>query len=111
MPKKPARAPQLNAGLVDKIQQMQSEMFKVQESLEAERITISAGENKEVMIAIDGRQRVHHLRLAPELAAPGQVEHLQELLVAAINAAIEQSQLRAAERLNSVTTNLNLPDL
>jgi hypothetical protein len=41
----------------------------------------------------------------------GDAEMLGDILVAAVNDAIEQSQTLAADRLNSVTGGLNLPGM
>ncbi len=97
-------------GFMDQMARMQDEMRQAQDQLADERLTITAG-GAAVTVVIDGRQRVHQISLSPEALAQGDVELLQDLLVVAINDAIEQSQMRAAERLQVITGRLDLPGL
>ncbi len=105
-------APGLGAGLMDKLAQMQNEMKKAQEELAGERLTISVGGDA-VVVVIDGQQRVHHIRVAPEALAAAQQDAslLEDMLVAGVNNALEQSQSLAAERLQGLTRGLGLPGL
>jgi DNA-binding YbaB/EbfC family protein len=104
--------PGMSGGLMDKLNQMQAEMKRVQAELAHERLTISAGGDA-VQVVIDGQQRLHHITLSPEAlqTALTDREMLQDLLVAAINSALEQSQTLAADRLRGLSSGLGLPDL
>lgn len=102
--------PGMSAGLMQKIAKMQVEMVLAQERLAEERITVSAGGDA-VKVVIDGKQRLHQIVIAPEALAQGDVEMLQDLLVAAVNNAIEQSQTLAAERLQGLTSDIGLPGM
>ena len=48
------------------------------------------------------------IKIDPEAVDPEDVEMLQDMLVAAINQAIEQSQALAAERMEGLTGGLDL---
>jgi DNA-binding protein YbaB len=102
----------LSAGLVDKLVQMQNEMKKAQGELAGERLTISVGDDA-LQVVIDGQQRVHHITLSAETLAAAQQDRgrLEDMLVAAINNALEQSQTLAAERLQGLSSGLGLPGL
>jgi hypothetical protein len=100
----------MNAGLMEKIMQMRAEMMRAQDELAGQRLTISSGGDA-VTVVIDGRQHIHEITLSPEALAQGDKEMLQELLVAALNQAIEQSQTLAAERLQSLPGGLELPEM
>ena len=104
--------PGLSGGLLDKLMQMQSEMKNAQEELAGERITISVGGDA-VQVVIDGQQRVHHILVSAEAVAAAQQdrEMLEDMLVAAVNNALEQSQTLAAERLQGLSSGLGLPGL
>lgn len=97
-------------GLAQQIQKMQQEMLKAQEALADETLEVSSGGGA-VTIVITGHQRVKSITLKPEVVDPEDVEMLQDLLTAAVNQAIEQSQTMAAERLEGLTGGLNLPGL
>ena len=102
----------LSGGLLDKLMQMQSQMRNAQEELAGERITISVGGDA-VQVVIDGQQRVHHIRVSAEAVAAAQQdrEMLEDMLVAAVNNALEQSQSLAADRLQGLSSGLGLPGL
>lgn len=102
--------PGLNAGLMERIAKLQDEMRQAQDELAERRLSVQAGGGA-VTIVIDGRQRVHQIEIAPEVLAQGDREMLQDLLVAALNNALEQSQTLAAERLQGLNAALGLPGL
>ena len=97
-------------GLADRIQKLQEEMTKTQEALAEETLTVTAGGGM-VEVTITGNQRVRAITLKPEVVDPNDVEMLQDLMVAAVNEAIERSQAMAAERLQGLTGGLGLPGL
>jgi hypothetical protein len=99
----------VNAGLMERMAKLQDEMMRTQEELGAERITVEAGGGA-VKVVIDGRQRLHEIRIAPEVFAQADPEMLQDVLLVAINEALEKSQTRAAERLQGLS-GLGLPGL
>jgi DNA-binding YbaB/EbfC family protein len=104
--------PEPGGGLMDKLMQMQSEMKHAQDELAVERITISVGGDA-VQVVIDGQQRLHHITISPEAMAAGQQDRqmFEDLLLAAFNSAMEQSQTLAAERLQGLSVGLGLPGL
>jgi DNA-binding YbaB/EbfC family protein len=89
---------------------MQQEMASQQEALAAETVTVSAGGGA-ITIVISGHQRVQSIEIQPELLDPEEIEMLQDLLVAAVNSAIEESQAMAAKRMENLTGGLGLNDL
>lgn len=96
------------ANMAKQIQKMQADMLKAQEELAEETLDVSAGGGM-VTVVITGNQRIKEIKLKPEIVDPEDVEMLQDMLVAAVNQAIEQSQTMAAERLEGLTGGLNLP--
>jgi DNA-binding YbaB/EbfC family protein len=94
--------------MAKQIQKMQADMLKEQEALADETLDVSAGGGM-VTVVITGDQRIKEIRLKPEIVDPDEVEMLQDVLVAAVNQAIEKSQSMAAERLEGLTGGLNLP--
>jgi nucleoid-associated protein EbfC len=88
--------------MLSQMQKMQQEMAAAQAALENETMTITAGGGA-ITIAITGHQRVKNITIEKELLDPEEAEFLQDMLVAGINAAIEQSQAMAAERMEGIT--------
>ena len=109
-PKTPQPATGLGGDFIQKIAKMQEEMMQAQEQLGEERLTVTAGGDA-VKVVIDGKQRLHQIVISPDALAQGDVEMLQDLLVAAVNNAIEQSQTLAAERLQGLAGGLGLPGM
>lgn len=99
--KKKPKMPSAN-NLMSQMQKMQEDMAAAQKELENETVTVTAGGGA-ISIVITGHQRVQSIAIEPELLGADDVEMLQDMLVAAVNSAIEQSQAMAAERMEGVT--------
>lgn len=103
---KPAKNKMPSAGgLMNQMQQMQEQMATAQSALENETLTVTAGGGA-ISIVITGHQRVQAITVNADLLNPEDVEMLQDMLVAGVNAAIEQSQALAAERMEGITGGL-----
>lgn len=98
------------ADAMSRLQQMQADMQRTQEALADEYITVSAGGGA-LEIEISGTQRVRKVTVAPELLQDPDPELLGDILVAAINEALEQSQTMAATRLDAITGGFDLGSL
>lgn len=105
-----ARMPGNPMQLLQQIQRLQEEMVKTKEALAQETLTVTAGGGA-ITIVITGDQRVRSITIDPALLSAGDLEMLQDLLVAAINQAIERSQTYAAERLNALAGELGISGL
>jgi DNA-binding YbaB/EbfC family protein len=99
--KKAARSDNMMA----QFQQMQQDMATAQAALEQETVTVTAGGGA-ISIVISGHQRLQSIEIEPELLDAEEVEMLQDMLVAGINSAIEQSQAMSAERMEGITGNM-----
>lgn len=96
------------AAMLRQMQKMQEDMAAAQEALEQETIDVTAGGGA-ITITITGHQRVQAIKIDPEaidLEDEEWLQDLQDLLVAAVNQAIEQSQTMAAERMEGITGDL-----
>jgi hypothetical protein len=93
------------SGMMAQMQQMQADMAAAQTALEDEAVTITAGGGA-ISITITGQQRVQAITIDPEIVDPEDVEMLQDMLIAGVNAAIEQSQTLAAERMEGITSGM-----
>ena len=96
--------------MMKQIQKLQEEMVKTQEALAQETVTVTAGGGA-VTIVITGNQRIQSITLKPEIVNPEDLDMLQDLIVAAVNEAVEASQTYAAKRLEPLTGGLSLPGL
>ena len=109
-PKKKSQGGLNPSNLMSQVQEMQQQMASQQEALANETVSVTAGGGA-ITIVITGHQRVESIEIQPELVDPDDIEMLQDLLVAAVNAAIEQSQAMAAERMEGLTGGMGINDL
>lgn len=87
------------------IQMLQQQMLQTQESLGEQTVAATAGGGV-IEVVMTGQQRVQAITIDPEVVDPDDVEMLQDLVVAAVNEAIERSQALAADQLGSLTGGL-----
>jgi nucleoid-associated protein EbfC len=92
--------------MMQQVQKMQTRMAKVQAALENEQLEATAGGGAVKAVA-NGQQKLLSVTVDPELA--GDLEMLQDLVVAAVNEALERSRELAANRMQEVTAGLGLP--
>ena len=96
--------------MMQQLQKLQEEMLKAQEELGQETVEVSVGGGV-VKVVMTGHQKLQAIEISPDVLDPDDVEMLQDLIIAAVNEAVEQSQELAAERMNRFTGNLGLPGL
>ena len=92
--------------MMRQVQQMQEKMNKVQAELEHETVEASSGGGA-VRVVVTGSQKVLSVVIDP--AAASDTEMLQDLVVAAVNEAMELSKQLAASKMQAVASGLGLP--
>jgi DNA-binding YbaB/EbfC family protein len=92
--------------MLQQVKQMQDRMSKVQTELETERVEASAGGGA-VRAVASGTQKLVSVTIDPEAASD--TEMLQDLVVAAVNEAMEKSKQLAASKMQAVASGLGLP--
>src|SRR5512134_40738 len=101
-------------GMMRQLQKMQEDMLAAQEALANETVEVNVGGGA-VTVVITGHQRVQSVTIKPEAIDtddPEWLTDLQDLLVVAVNQAIEQSQAMAAQRMEGITGGLgDIPGL
>ena len=91
-------------------QELQAKMAKAQQELGEMTLEASAGGGV-VTVTVDGQQNIRAVKISPEVVDPEDVEMLEDLVLAALNEAMEQSRAAAAERLGGLTGGLKIPGL
>ena len=92
------------------MRKMQKQMEKIQAELAEKTLDVSSGGGV-VTITITGNQKVQAIKIDPEVVDPEDVEMLEDLLVAAMNEAVAESQALAGEKLGALTGGLKIPGL
>ncbi|MCK6578873.1 MAG: YbaB/EbfC family nucleoid-associated protein [Anaerolineae bacterium] len=96
-----------NAGLMRQLQKMQEDMVTAQEALANETVEVN---KNGVTVVITGHQRVQSIAIDTSKIDTSDEEwatDLQDLLVIAVNQAIEESQTMAAQRMEAITGGLS----
>lgn len=101
-------------GMMAQMQKMQADMEVAQTELETETVEVSVGGGA-IKVVVTGHQRFQSIEINPDVVDVEDEEwvaDLQDLLLAAMNQAVEQSQTMAAEKMEKITGGLgNMPGL
>ena len=89
---------------------MQRRLAEVQEELAQASSEGTAGGGV-VKAVVQGGNKVESITIAPEVIDPEDVEMLQDLVVAAVNDALETASKEATEKMGAITGGLNIPGL
>jgi DNA-binding YbaB/EbfC family protein len=92
--------------MLRQVQQMQDRMNKGQAELETETVEASAGGGA-IHVVATGTQKLVSVTIDP--AAASELEMLQDMVVAAVNEAMEKSKALAASKMQAVAAGLGLP--
>ena len=97
-------------GMAGQLQKLQEEFARTQEKLgdQTVEVTVGGGAIKAVM---NGHQKLLSITISPDVVDAEDVEMLQDMVLAAINEAVEQSQGLAAQQMQGLTGGLNIPGL
>jgi DNA-binding YbaB/EbfC family protein len=90
------------------VQKAQAEMARVQEELNSDLVTASAGGGA-VKVSITGGLTVTDVVIDPRAVDPDDVEMLQDMVVAAVNEAVREAQELANTKMSRVMGGLGLP--
>jgi len=93
-------------GMLKQVQQMQAKMAAVQAELATTNVEASAGGGV-VTAVVTGDQRVVAVTISPDVV--GDADMLPDLIVAAVNEALDRSRSLATEKMQAVTAGLGLP--
>jgi DNA-binding YbaB/EbfC family protein len=93
--------------MLKQLQQMQAKMARVQEELGTMTVTGTAGGGAVTVVA-NGHQQVQSVAIEPEVMEEG-ADLLSDLVLAAVNSALDQSRELASRQMGQLTAGLNLP--
>ena len=98
-------------GILKQAQKMQEDMEKLTAELEEREYTATAGGNM-VTAIVSGKKKIKKIALAPEVVDPDDIEMLEDLVVAAVNEAIEKAETEAAAEMEKIQGQMpNIPGL
>ena len=92
-------------GMMQQIQRMQQQLAEAQERLAEESVTATAG-GSAIKVTMTGNQRCTAVEIAPELLKDTDADMLQDLILTAVNLALDKSRELQAERLGPLAGGL-----
>ena len=107
-----ARIPgaQNQGNMMKKIQQMQEDMTRIQEEIEATEFTSSVGGGA-VEVTVNGSHEVLSIKIQPDVVDPEDIEMLEDLLISALNESIKKANDAMDQGMEKAKGGLSIPGL
>ncbi len=96
--------------MMKQAQKLQSQMLKMQEGLAAKTVEAASGGGMVKAVA-NGRQQILSIQIEKEVIDPEDVDMLQDLIIAAVNDALNKSQEMVSAEMSKLTGGMNIPGL
>src|SRR6266403_2166453 len=93
--------------LMKQAQKMQEQMAKTQAELEQKAVEVSIGGGK-VKVTANGAGDVVAIKIDKEVVDPNDVEFLEEIILSAVQQAVEQGKALAQSEMTKITGGLGL---
>ena len=97
-----------NMKMLRQLQEMQTKMARIQEERANKEVEAAAGGGV-VKVRTNGHQKVLAIDIDPEAVDPADVQLLQDLVLAAVNEALDRSREMAASEMGQLTAGMGLP--
>ena len=98
------------ANMMKQAQKLQAKMMKLQEEMAEKTVESTAGGGM-VKVVANGRQQIVSIQIEKEVVDPDDVEMLQDLILAAVNDALTNSQEMVTAEMSKLTGGMNIPGL
>jgi len=100
----------MNLSMLNQARELKSKLDKAQKELSNTNVEANSGKGA-VTVTINGQQRIQSIKISPKVIDPDKAEHLEDLVLKAVNEAIGKSQKLAAKQLKGLTGGLKIPGL
>jgi DNA-binding YbaB/EbfC family protein len=96
--------------IMKQAQELQERLGEIQEQAGARTVEATAGGGM-VTVVVSGRLEIAALRIDPEVLKSGDIEMVQDLVIAAVNQGIRAAQEMMADEMKKVTGGLKIPGM
>ncbi len=96
--------------MMKQAQKMQKQMAEIQEELANRTVEATVGGGMVAVVA-NGQQDILAIKIDPEVVDPGDVEMLQDLILAAVNEAHRKAQELMSDEMSKLTGGFKIPGL
>ncbi len=100
-------------GILDIMKQahkMRKELQRIQEELANRTVEATSGGGM-VTVVVNGRQELLSIKIEKDIVDPGDLDMLENLILAAVNQGIAKSQDMLKEEMSKITGGINIPGL
>ncbi len=109
IPKNAGGAQNMNQ-MIRQAQKMQDQITELQADIEAREFTATAGGGV-VEVTLSGKKEIQTLNLKPEIVDPEDIETLQDLIIAAINEAVNNIETTTEAEMSKITGGVSIPGM
>ena len=96
--------------MIKQAQKMQDQITELQEDIEAREFSATAGGGA-VEVTITGKKTIKSLTLKPEVVDPNDIDMLQDLIISAVNEAVNNVESTTKNEMGKITGGVSLPGL
>ena len=96
--------------MMKKMQKMQKDMMAAQENLKNEEV-IGSVSGDMVQVIANGDGKILDIKIKEDIVDPEDIEMLQDMILTAVNDALEKSEKLKEQTLGKFTNGLNIPGL
>lgn len=97
--------------LMEQAQAMQRKLKKVEEELDASEYVGTTGGSNGVTVRINGKYEVTEISIHEDLLDKENKEELQDMLLIAVNSAVDQARTDREQKMGSVTQGVSIPGM
>ena len=94
--------------MLEKLQQLQEQMARVQEDLATQSVSVESGGGV-VKVTANGKLQILKIEIDKEVIDPNEKEMLEDLVVAAVNRALERAKELADSTMNDAARSMLPP--
>ena len=96
--------------IMKEAQKMQDTLLQIQDNLGNEEVEGTSGGGL-IKVKANGKHLIKSIQISPEAVDPEDLETLEDLIVAAVNDAVNKANGLASDKMNSVTGGMNIPGM
>ena len=96
--------------MIKQAQRLQDQITELQEDIEGRDFSATAGGGA-VEVVVTGKKTVKSLTIKPEVVDPEDIDMLQDLIISAVNEAVNNVESTTEAEMSKITGGVSLPGL
>ena len=96
--------------MMKQAQKMQDQIIELQEDIEEREFSATSGGGA-VEVTVTGKKTIKALTIKPEVVDPDDIDMLQDLIISAVNEAINNVETTTESEMSKITGGVPLPGL